>query len=138
MKNRQRFNMQTIHAGPTLDCDSWALLDLNFSHEEIKEAIWSINDNKSPGLDGFNSKFYKVGWPIVSHDVISAVQDFFATGKLSKSWNNTAITLIPKVPYPSSPGDYRPISYCHTLYKCISKLLCSHLKRVLGKIINHT
>ena len=92
--------MQTIQSGPTLDTDSWPLLDLNFSSVEIKEAIWSIDDNKAPGLDGFNSKFYKTAWPIVSQDVINAIQGFFTIGKLLKSWNNTAITLIPKVPCP--------------------------------------
>ena len=136
--NRQRLNMQTIHNGPTLDTDSRPLLDHNFSATEIKEALWSIDDNKAPGLDGFNSKFYKAAWPIISQDVITIIQGFLATGKLLKSWNNTAIIFIPKVSYPSKPGDYRPISCCHTLYKCISKLICTRLKRVLGKIINHT
>lgn len=37
-----------------------------------------------------------------------------------------------------SLGDFRLISCCHTLYKCISKLLCSSLSRVLGKIISQT
>lgn len=138
MVSRKRLNMQTIHAGPILDVDSWSLLDLNFSSDEMKEAIWSIDDNKTPGLDGFNSKFYKASWPIFSQDVIKAIQDFLATGKILKSWNNTAITLIPKVPCPSTPGDYKPISCCHTLYKCIFKLICSRWKRVFGKIINHT
>ena len=138
LMHRQRLNLQTIQSGPTLDTDFWSLLDLNFSPVEIKEAIWSIDDNKAPSLDGFNSKFYKVVWPIVSQDVINAIQGFFATRKLLKSWNNIAITLIPNVPCPTKPGDYRPISCYHTLYKCISKLICSRLKRVLCKIIKHT
>lgn len=62
MLDRQRINMQIIHAGPVLDFDSWSLLDLNFSPTEIKEAIWSINNKKAPRLDGFNSKFYKAFW----------------------------------------------------------------------------
>ena len=74
---------------------------LKYGDENIKEAIWSIDDNKASILDGFNSKFYKATWPIVSQDVINAIQGFFATGKLLKSWNNTVITLIPKVPCPT-------------------------------------
>ena len=53
-----------------------------------------------------------------------------------KSWNKTTISLIPKIQCPSNPKDYRPISCCHVLYKCISKLVCSRLKLVLGDLID--
>lgn len=33
-----------------------------FQLKEIKESIFQTNDNSSPGLDGLNSKFYKVHW----------------------------------------------------------------------------
>ena len=138
LENRRRINMSTIHSGPILTPDLWPLLDLSFSPQEIKEAIWSIHDNKALGLDGFNSKFYKASWPVVSPNLVNAIQSFFRNGKLLKSWNIPAITLIPKVPCPSQPGDFRPISCCHTLYKCISKPICSRLKRVLGRVINQT
>ena len=68
--NSQQLNMQTIHAGPILDADSWSLIDLSFSSAKIKEVIWLIADNKA---DGFKIKFYKVVWPIVSHDVLNAI-----------------------------------------------------------------
>ena len=51
--------MQVINAGFTLSSEMGKLL------EEIKGALWSINDNKAPGLDGFNSKFYKAAWPVI-------------------------------------------------------------------------
>ncbi|XP_057520771.1 uncharacterized protein LOC130801031 [Amaranthus tricolor] len=57
--------------------------------------MWSIPEDKALGLDGFNSGFYKAAWKIVGTDVVKAVQDF-ANGTLLKSWNTTAITLIPK------------------------------------------
>ena len=53
-----------------------------------------------------------------------------------KSWNITTITLIPKVCSPLYPGDFRLISCCHVLYKCISKLICSKLKLVLDYLID--
>lgn len=112
------------------------MLNLSFSAEEIKNALWSIPDDKAPGLDGYNSKFFKVAWSIVGKDVVTSIQDFFATGKLLKSWNITSVTLVPKVPCRATPGDFRPISCCHVLYKCISKLICSRLSSVLGFLIN--
>ena len=89
-----------------------------------------------PGLDGFNSKFYKDARSIVGPDVITTIQEFFQSEKLLRSWNIAAITLIPKVDYPFQPGDFRPIACCHTLYKYISTLICSRLRNVLGSIIS--
>lgn len=106
--------------GPVLSHQQGLLLDLTFSPEEIKSALWSIPDEKAPGLDGFNSKFYKSAWDIVGPDVVKAISHFFLTGKMPRSWNTATITLIPKVQCPTRPGDYRPISCCHILYKCIS------------------
>lgn len=100
--------------------------------------MWSIDDNKAPGLDGYNNRFYKVAWPIVGPDVVTAIQNFFLIGKMPKAWSLTTIPLIPKVPCPSSLGDFRPISYCHVIYKCFSKLVYSKLKQVLGDIISQS
>ena len=85
--------------------------------------MWSIPDGKAPGLDGYNSKFYKEAWSIVGEDVVAAIQSFFRNGKLLQAWSNTAITLVPK-------------ACCHTIYKCISKLVCSRLVVVRRHLIS--
>ena len=98
--------------------------------------MWSILDTKSPGLDGFNSKFYKTSWSVIGGDVIEVIQPFFRNGKLLQAWNTTVVHLIPKVLNPKNLGDYRPISCCHNLYKYITKWICSRLKLVLGHLIS--
>lgn len=128
--------MQVIIEGPVLDHAMRDKLTLQFSPEEIRAAVQSIPDNKASGLDGYNSGFFKATWHIVGADVVKAIQEFFLTGKLLKAWNVAAVTLIPKVACPSHPGDFRPISWCHVLYKCISKLIYSRIRLVLGDIIN--
>lgn len=60
-----------------------------------------MGSHKAPGLDGFNGNFYRTNWHTIGNEVIGAVQQFFHTGKMIKEFNQTLITLIPKVPQPS-------------------------------------
>lgn len=50
--------------------------------------------------------------------------------------NATTITLIPKTKSPENVNDFHPISCCNTIYKCISKMLCNRLRRVLPTIVD--
>ncbi|GJU73837.1 hypothetical protein Tco_1265242 [Tanacetum coccineum] len=59
------------------------------SDEEIKKAMFSIDGNKAPGLDGFSLCFFKKAWSIVGSDVCKAVRDFFKNGKILKEINST-------------------------------------------------
>ena len=106
------------------------------SDDEIKNAMFSMGDDKSPGPDGFTAAFFKSSWDIIGKDVIEAVRDFFISGKLLKEINHTAIALIPKVSSPSSVSDFRPISLCNILFKCISKIIANRIKDSLSDIIS--
>lgn len=69
---------------------------------------------------------------MVGDDIIQVVQDFLRSGKLLKEVNSTAITLIIESKCPTNVGDFRPISRCNMLYKCIKKVL----RNILPDIIN--
>ncbi|GJU98264.1 polypyrimidine tract-binding protein homolog 2 isoform X1 [Tanacetum coccineum] len=69
--------------------------------QEVKEAIFSMGNDKSPGPDGYTACFFKECWDIVASDVVCAVQEFFTNGNLLKELNHTIIALIPKVNSPS-------------------------------------
>lgn len=110
---------------------------INFSCEKVKASMWSLDDDKTLGLDGYSSGYFKAAWNVAGKDIVKAIQNFFENGNLLKAWNVTAITLFPKNACPNDPGDFRPISYCHVIYKCLSKLICSKMKLVLNDIILH-
>ena len=112
------------------------MLKGGITHEEIKKAMFFIDDYKAPSLDGFSSLFFKVAWSIIGSDVIDAVISFFKSGSLLQEINFTIIALVPKVPNPESMNDYRPISCCNTVYKCISKIIAARIKQCIPEIIS--
>ncbi|KAL0294302.1 UNVERIFIED_CONTAM: hypothetical protein Sangu_3221500 [Sesamum angustifolium] len=104
--------------------------------DDVKNAIFDIEEDRVPGLDGFPSGFFKAAWPVVGAEVTAAVKDFFAMGKLLKQVNATLLTLIPKVIAPSLVADFRPISCCNVIYKIITKILVHRIREVLDKLIS--
>ena len=44
---------------------------------EIKDAVFSIDSNKSPGPDEFSAGFFKATWHIVGKDYSEVVLEFF-------------------------------------------------------------
>nr|GFA35420.1 putative RNA-directed DNA polymerase, eukaryota, reverse transcriptase zinc-binding domain protein [Tanacetum cinerariifolium] len=106
------------------------------SDQEVKTAIFSMGNDKAPGLDGFTAAFFKEAWNVIAIDVTHAVREFFRNGTLLKELNHTIIALIPKVKSPSRVNDYRPISCCNVLFKCISKIIANRIKHGLKTIIS--
>jgi len=105
------------------------------TREEIKHAMFSLKNNKAHGLDGFNAGFFKRMWHIVGEDVINAVRSFFQNRRMLKEMNATSIFLIPKVANPTRLTDFRHISCCNTVYKCIAKILAGRIKGVLPSLV---
>lgn len=106
------------------------------TNEEIERAMFSLNSSSSGGPDGFNAFFYQKCWNTLQPAVCNAVRHYFKTGNMPQSYNCTNIALIPKIKNATRVADYRPISCCNTIYKCISKIIASRLKVVLPSIIS--
>ncbi|KAJ6941863.1 hypothetical protein NC652_007817 [Populus alba x Populus x berolinensis] len=104
--------------------------------DEIKRSLFSIPDDKAPGPDGFTSYFFKKCWGIIGADFINAIRSFFERSTLPRCINATIIVLVPKVENPAGMDDYRPISCCNVIYKCISKIMATRLKTVLADIVS--
>ncbi|KAJ9542248.1 hypothetical protein OSB04_028754 [Centaurea solstitialis] len=104
--------------------------------EEVKLAMFDIGDDRAPGSDGYTSKFFKSAWSIIGSDVILAIQDFFYRGRLARQVNHTAICLLPKHPHASRVTEFRPISLCNVLYKCIAKIISWRIKDSLDFLVS--
>ncbi|KAJ9545220.1 hypothetical protein OSB04_024927 [Centaurea solstitialis] len=108
------------------------------SDSDIRNAMFSIGNEKAPGSDGFTAKFFKASWSIVGGDVTTAIHNFFYRSKLDKELNHTLICLLPKTPNATCVTDFRPISCCTVLYKCISKILVDRIKPYLDGLISRS
>ena len=109
---------------------------VSFSEVEVKNVVWECEGSKSLGPDGFNFNFIKSCWEVIKGDVMAAVQLFHATGSLLKGCNASFIALIPKVRDPSSLDQFRPISLVGVIYKIITKILSSRMKKIMPLIID--
>ena len=77
-------DVEVSHSGPCIDATSHNSLLALVTNDDIKVALFSIDDNKAPGPDGYSSCFFKKAWDIVGGDFCLVVRDFFATGDLLK------------------------------------------------------
>nr|GEU70550.1 hypothetical protein [Tanacetum cinerariifolium] len=104
--------------------------------KEIHDAILAMGDKKAPGPDGYSALFFKESWNIIALDVTKAVKEFFTNEVLLKELNHTIIALIPKVNSPMSINDYRLISCCNVLLKCISSIIANRMKDCLQNLVS--
>lgn len=103
---------------------------------DIKQAIFSMDDSKSPGVDGYTSAFFKEVWAIIGRDITKAVQALFNRNYNLRQFKKSSITFVPKTNHASSIAYYRPIACYTVVYKAISKILTSRLQDTIVKIVD--
>ena len=102
---------------------------------KIKKAVYSMENDKSPGIDGLTTNFYKHFWPILGDKLTCVCNHAFHTGHLSITQRRGIITLIFKKGDCSLLKNWRPITLLTTDYKIFTKALANRLQRVLPSII---
>ena len=136
----QMIDRNIMRSDPQVDNNNAQNLIREISEEDIKRALFEMDDNKAPGVDGFNVVFFKNTWDIIKHDLIDAVKEFFNNNTIFPPYNCTAVSLIPKANNANTVGDYRLITCCTVIYKIIYKIisgvLAGRLQLVIGKVID--
>lgn len=66
---------------PQLDAHDRDFLIQDFTLEELHDAVFSMEVNKSPGPDGFLVEFYQYFWLLVKDDLKGLLDGFFFLGQ---------------------------------------------------------
>ena len=107
---------------PKLDNKEKNKLEGLFTLKECKKVLETLEDNKSPGEDGFTSEFDKHFFDLVGSDLINSLNQAFEVGELSISQRRGVITLIPKKDSDLLDlQNWRPITLLNIDYKIASK-----------------
>ena len=109
-----------------------------FMESEVNVALKQMYPLKAPGPNGMPPLFFQHFWSTCGMVVTKMVLDFLNFGISPPNFNETHITLVPKIKEPKKITDYRPISLCNVVYKIASKAIANRFKKFLPSIISDT
>jgi hypothetical protein len=109
-----------------------------FSQEEVRAAIFQMEHNKAPGLDGFPSEFYQVFWNLIKDDLMVLFTDFHQGALPLNRLNFGTIILLPKKKDAKVIQQYRPIWLLNVSFKIFTKAATNRLSTIAQKIIRLT
>jgi hypothetical protein len=121
---------------PVLDANIVRDLSEPLTNDEIKNVVFSMSPWKAPGPDGFPAGFYQKSWEIVGSTICEFVRKIWTDPQEIGVVNKTDICLIPKVQYPETVAQFRPISLCNTNYKIVSKVIVGRLKACIPLLVS--
>jgi hypothetical protein len=121
-----------------LSAEENGVLIADFSMEEVHDAIFQMEHNKSPGPDGFPAEFYQHFWEVIKTDLM-ALFECFQKGDLPLyKLNFGVITLLPKKENATQIQQYRPIFLLNVSFKIFTKVATNRISDVAHKVIRPT
>ncbi|KAK3189920.1 hypothetical protein Dsin_029481 [Dipteronia sinensis] len=110
-------------------------LELEFTKEEVLEALNSCDGNKALGLDGMNLSFIQANYEMIEEDFMKFIGEFYYDSSIVRELNCTFVAFIPKCGRMGFMSDYIPISLVGLMYKVLANLLANKIKKVMASII---
>jgi hypothetical protein len=120
---------------PQVSIEEKNLLTAPYSEEEVKKAIFQMENNKAPGLDGFPAEFYQIFWEVIKVDLLELFC-FLHSGQLELfRLNFGEIILLPKVNEAERIQQYRPICLLNVSFKIFTKVATIRLNTVADHVV---
>ena len=117
--------------------DEKQMCETPFQQSDFTNAIRSMKNGKTPGIDGLSVEFYKVCWPEISTIFINFVESSYQQEELPSEILKGVLNLIPK---PKKDArllkNLRPIMLLNVDYKIIEKMIAQRLDKTLQTLIH--
>ncbi|KZS03340.1 Uncharacterized protein APZ42_033958, partial [Daphnia magna] len=131
VKRQEFLNNLSVRVSQDMNLD----LVKKITEDEVWNAIETMPQNKSPGIDGLPVEFYKKIWPWLKEEITIMFNHILDTEELSKTQTTGIITLLHKGGSRKILSNWRPISLLCSDYKILAKILTLRLKKILPYII---
>jgi hypothetical protein len=95
-----------------------------------------MNDNSSPGPDGFGPTFFKKHWDLVKHCLLDLMRDFHCLSSDLRPLNKSYIVLLPKKAGANKPDNFRPILLQNCSLKIHTKCLTLRLRPLIPFLVH--
>ena len=124
-------NMPTFH--DRIKQKESFLTNVDFSKEDVRKILHSLDISKSPGPDNFHPRILKELSNELSEPLFLLFSKSLTDGVLPKIWKDAHVTPVYKKGEKCSPRNYRPISLtsviCKTLEKLIRNAIVDHMEK---------
>ncbi|MCP3664515.1 MAG: reverse transcriptase family protein, partial [Gammaproteobacteria bacterium] len=101
------------------------------TEDDVLGYINQIRNSAAIGLHGISPLFLKKCAFELAGPISSLINLSLWEGSFPNAWKEAKVTPIPKVPNPTSPSDFRPIS----VLPAISKICELHMRKKLGPFV---
>ncbi|XP_026410669.1 uncharacterized protein LOC113305892 [Papaver somniferum] len=105
------------------------------SQEEIKEAVFCLNQDGAPGPDGYAGIFYREAWNIIKEDLTNVIQFCWSNQLIPSGLNSNFLILLPKIQGAKKASQFRPIGLSNFCFKIFTKIPTIRMSNLIQKII---
>ena len=119
------FTIENLNSIPT--CENKpvgsALVDTEFTIDNVKTKLDNLNQNKSPGPDMFHPQLLHSLANELSEPLAVLYQKSYDSGILPPDWKEAQVTPIFKKGDKTKPGNYRPVSLTSVVCKVMESIV---------------
>ena len=128
----QSSDLNSLDGAAKLNDNEADALEGHLTLEEISNALKSMKNQKTPGIDDFPAEFFKVFWGKLKYS--KSLNHAYISGQMSLTLRQCIISCLPKGDKPQQfLKNRRVISLLSVIYKIASTALASRLRSPLEK-----
>jgi mannosylglycoprotein endo-beta-mannosidase len=120
---------------PQVSVEENGLLTAPYTEEGVRKAIFLMERNKAPGLDGFPAEFYQTFWDTIRVDLMGMFSSLHAGQLELFRLNFGEIILLLKVNEAKRFQQYRPICLLDVSFKIFTEVAMIRLNTVADHVV---